>query len=227
MATKKKETKEDTTMVSGEVIQLKTYEARIKNLAGHSLLMDKMPESVSQEKGEREVRKADKVKDQKDNFRDKIYKDDENTVYLSKIAIQASMFRGAGWWEEKVFGNVKMATLIKASSAVSTYYNYLKWSPESEDYISADDDKILCFPSVVKKKNGDSIFVARPQFMTWSLTFRFDCFDPRVDIGSFEKVLKYAGYYVGLGAWRPNFGRYELLSLREVPMAETIEDIGI
>lgn len=220
MATKKKETKEDAVMVSGEVIQMKTWEAHIKELQGYSLLMDKMPESVCQEKGEKDVVKGDKVKFQKENYLDKLYRDENNMVFLHSIAIQGSMFRGAGWWEEKVFGNTKMATLIKASTAVSGNKNYLTWLPEDKDYISGDDQRIGFLDSIVRKKTGESIFVRRPEFSTWSLKFRFDSFDPRIDAGSLEIVLKYAGYYVGLGAWRPSHGRYELLSLREVPITE-------
>lgn len=223
MATKKKPD-DNSSMVSGEVIQLKTYEAHIKNLKGHELLMDKMPESVSQERGEKEVAKGDKVKLQKENYRDKIYFNEENDrVYLSKTAIQASMFRGAGWLEDKVFGLTKVASLVRVASCVSTYMNYLTWMPGDTEFILRNDTKITCFPSVVKRKDGSSVFVARPKFSTWSLKFQLDCFDPRIDIGTFEKVLKYAGYYIGLGAWRPNgFGRFELLSLREIPIEEIV-----
>lgn len=224
MATKNKEVKEETSMMSGEVIQLRTYEAQITNLAGYTLLMDKMPESVSQEKGEKDVRKGDKVKLQKENYLEKLYCDNEtNLVYLDSIAIQASMFRGAKWWEDKVFGNTKTATLIAASCAVSGKYNYLKWTPKDDEYISADDPGIRPYDSIVRRKTGESIFVRRPEFNTWSLTFHFDCFDPRIDVGSLEIVLKYAGYYVGLGAWRPNHGRFVLTSLKEMPISKVAE----
>jgi hypothetical protein len=62
-----------------------------------------------------------------------------------------------------------------------------------------------------------AIWVVRPRLDDWELEFTLELLlDERVSDDVVEEILKYAGLFVGIGAWRPKFGRFEVKSFKEV-----------
>lgn len=62
-----------------------------------------------------------------------------------------------------------------------------------------------------------AIWVVRPRIDEWELNFSIDLLqDERVSETTLKEILAYAGLYVGVGAWRPKFGRFEITSFKEV-----------
>jgi len=66
------------------------------------------------------------------------------------------------------------------------------------------------------KNTGGAVWVVRPKFDEWSLVFFIKLLqDERVSVGMLKDILSYAGLYVGIGAWRPKFGRFQVISFEE------------
>lgn len=67
------------------------------------------------------------------------------------------------------------------------------------------------------KNTGGAVWVVRPVFNKWSLSFTIDLLqDERVSPETLKAILEYSGLYIGLGAWRPKFGRFEVVSFTPV-----------
>ena len=74
--------------------------------------------------------------------------------------------------------------------------------------------------SAVKTSGGRSEH-CRPHFEEWELIFVVDCYEDMVDQRRLTNWLQIAGRRIGFGDWRPEksgaFGRFEVLSVEEVP----------
>lgn len=67
------------------------------------------------------------------------------------------------------------------------------------------------------KNTGGAVWVVRPMIEDWELEFTINLLqDERVSEGILKEILTYAGMYVGIGAWRPKYGRFEIVSWKEV-----------
>ena len=61
------------------------------------------------------------------------------------------------------------------------------------------------------KNTGGAVWVVRPCFNEWKLKFTINLLqDERVAPETLQEILAYAGLYVGIGAWRPKFGRFKI-----------------
>lgn len=61
----------------------------------------------------------------------------------------------------------------------------------------------------VPPKRGPMVKVWRPAMeVGWTLRFAFRVFDDIVDAEQVREALATAGLLVGLGAWRPEYGRF-------------------
>lgn len=67
------------------------------------------------------------------------------------------------------------------------------------------------------KNTGGAVWVVRPVFNEWELEFTMTLLqDERVEPEILKEMLTYAGLYVGIGAWRPKFGRFEVTKWEEI-----------
>ena len=56
-----------------------------------------------------------------------------------------------------------------------------------------------------------AVWVVRPRINKWELDFTINVLlDELIPIDIVKKVLEYAGLYIGVGAWRPKFGRFSI-----------------
>ena len=54
-----------------------------------------------------------------------------------------------------------------------------------------------------------AVWVVRPRIDNWELDFEITLLqDERISTDLLKEILEYAGAYVGVGAWRPKFGRF-------------------
>lgn len=66
------------------------------------------------------------------------------------------------------------------------------------------------------KTTGGAVWVVRPRFDNWSLDFELQLLqDERISSEILKDILDYAGLYVGIGAWRPKFGRFKVVKFNE------------
>jgi hypothetical protein len=63
------------------------------------------------------------------------------------------------------------------------------------------------------------MIVVRPRFNEWGLSFSIVCEDDDISTDTIEKILTYAGQFVGIGDWRPDkkgkFGKFRIVSCKE------------
>ena len=69
--------------------------------------------------------------------------------------------------------------------------------------------------SVVVSRNR--VMRTRPMFSEWGCTFRVMYDD--MERSAIDRALKHAGLYVGLSDFRPQFGRFEVVSATDVDVA--------
>lgn len=72
-----------------------------------------------------------------------------------------------------------------------------------DEYFSA-----LNFQTMVRVGPGRTLLRTRPMFKDWSLECNIIYDDTVIDISDIMKSAEDAGRLVGLGDWRPNFGRF-------------------
>lgn len=62
-----------------------------------------------------------------------------------------------------------------------------------------------------------AIWVVRPRIDKWQLKFTLNLLqDERVSSETLKDILAYAGLYVGVGGWRPKFGRFKIIKFKEI-----------
>ena len=63
---------------------------------------------------------------------------------------------------------------------------------------------------------GDRILRWRPRFNEWNLKFEIQVIDERITENILKEIVINAGKYVGIGDFRPKFGRYQVLKFAKV-----------
>lgn len=64
--------------------------------------------------------------------------------------------------------------------------------------------------SAVNRNTRGRIMVGRGRLDSWRLEFTLTCIDQRATLDDMKSILKYAGNYVGIGSYRPRYGRFEV-----------------
>lgn len=68
--------------------------------------------------------------------------------------------------------------------------------------------------SVVVPATRGRVMRARGRLDEWELEIKVTCLDPRASGDDITAILQYAGQYVGIGDYRPRFGRFEVKELK-------------
>lgn len=55
---------------------------------------------------------------------------------------------------------------------------------------------------------GKKVMRARPQFLNWSLSFDVSFMDDMIDAQDLRRIVEHAGRVIGIGTYRPRFGRF-------------------
>ena len=66
------------------------------------------------------------------------------------------------------------------------------------------------------RSTGGSIMRTRPIFPEWTLDFTLAYADDVISKDEVERALSDAGRLVGLCDWRPKFGRFQVVSCKQV-----------
>ena len=206
MATKK-ETNE--TMAGIQVTRPAFYTATIKGMAG--LLMNKMPDLSQPKASSKSQEKEDPAEKEKRLWREKLYFDGQNQVYIPGENIHECLIEGTAYWGEKVSGNKTYTDLVKSAVVVdSLYFDFDKESSLIVPFGKAANGN----PSR-GKKSGCKVYKIRPLIMPWGGLVNFHVFDPRLTLNVMKTIFTFAGTYKGVCDWRPQFGRFELIDLKE------------
>lgn len=63
--------------------------------------------------------------------------------------------------------------------------------------------------------NGKKVMRARPQFLKWAAEFDVSVMDDLLDPADVVRIVEHAGRVIGIGTYRPRFGRFEIASVKE------------
>lgn len=117
--------------------------------------------------------------------------------------LEAALFRGAA--------RTKQGTALKSALLVPMNVNPLLYrGPRTAEELWAD--KTYVHRSSVKVGTS-RVIRTRPVFPTWSVAFEGELDLEVVDKGSLQTIADTTGRLVGLGDWRPRFGRFTVTSL--------------
>lgn len=58
-------------------------------------------------------------------------------------------------------------------------------------------------------RNGGRVIRMRPIFREWAIDAEVELIENQIGVRDFERILEAAGQLIGLGSWRPRYGRFE------------------
>jgi len=104
-------------------------------------------------------------------------------------------------------GNVKIGRKSLAPFLIATVFvdGFIHLTPNHYDYIHE-------IPGKRPPKTGGACLIKRPAFKTgWIAAFDLMVMDDRINAEQIRTSLEEAGIYVGIGSWRPEYGRFILI----------------
>lgn len=150
--------------------------------------------------------KSSKVKssahDPVEEAKDCLYLNDEGKISVPAMAVLSAMRKAA-------------AQLKKAGAGKKTLKDFvfsgLQVEPEMIE-LPSQEYEVDIRPVVIQRQR---IMRARPLFKTWEMLFRIAIVDGQTwDNGNVREVLEEAGKYQGLLDFRPLFGTFEVVSMK-------------
>ena len=209
--------KQSPSALSAEVLTPKivakkaTYLVHIKGLGG--LLMNKMPDLSQPKASKSQQAKEDPHEKELRTWKDKLYTNGDRVI-LRAEALHQCLQDGAKYWGAKIPGE-----------GSKTFSNILKCGVVVED---ADLGLTIDSPFIVplgKNVNGTPtkptaamVYKIRPMVQSWEASFVMHVFDTgRLTPDVLATVLAHAGTFIGIGDWRPVYGRFEVVGLEEIP----------
>jgi len=149
---------------------------------------------------------AKKVKDLSDEeqYEMHAYKTKEGKYFLASVMIEASMTKAAASF--KMEGKKTFKDCMKGGIIV-----------DPDEIVFKQQNFVADGRWAVNASSRGSVWVVRPRIDKWDAEFSLTLLqDERVSEDILKQILEYAGLYVGVGAWRPKFGRFEVKSFEEI-----------
>jgi len=189
----------------------KVYEVEIRGV--DSILFNKIPDMSKPKTEKKDQAKIDRAELELLTWREKLYFDENNEVYIPGENIHECLKSGAQYWGQKIPGEGnKTYTDVVASSIICTNI-YLGLKKDNEEIIPFG--KMANANPSKGKKSGAKVYKIRPLVRPWGGTFDMHVFDGRLTPSILETVISYAGAFRGLCDWRPIHGRFELIRVSE------------
>ena len=174
------------------------FDVKIKGIA--PLLFNRFPEednSENKSKGKKAILSKD------DQVEKSLYKLEDGTLYHPSEHLVGAMIKAATSF--KMEGKKSFKDVVKAGIFIEP----LKIPYLLQKYV-AD------WRSVVIPSTRGRVMKGRARMDEWELQFQLICLDLRATAQDIEEILKYAGSYVGIGDYRPRYGRFEVIEFSEV-----------
>ena len=163
------------------------------------------------EKEEAAKRKTGK-KDYSEEWKSALYWDDDLGIIQPATHIEAAMIKAAVDFQIVGKGKKTYKDLFKSAVFVTPDYipHGLKGTREGlvkEGRISIDKRLV--------RVNNSGVERLRPILKDWVLEFTIEVHDDQVSLDTVHQVLEHAGRYVGIGDFRPKFGRFSVLRFEQ------------
>jgi hypothetical protein len=103
----------------------------------------------------------------------------------------------------------------------STYHTIIKSAViiEPEQILHKPNTKVEPMTSVVRippGPKGSRVPMTRAVIKKWELEFTMKVLDERINFDVLKEIVAYGGMFVGIGAWRPKYGRFDLVKFEVV-----------
>jgi len=132
-----------------------------------------------------------------------LYKDKEGRNCIPSIHIERALVKAGV--NEQVAGRGKKTYKDYMNAFVSVTQQLIPITPQEYELNR-------CFVKVMRAR----IMRTRPEFPEgWKASFDLLVVDDTIPIDTIKNILDFAGAYVGIGDWRPKFGRFQVLSFEE------------
>lgn len=174
----------------------KIVEVTIKGVC--PLLQHRFP---TEEQGEEKSRRKQKVFKAKDEAEKSLYKDGKGGVYEPAEHILAALAKAGTAFKFERRTTYKQ--IMNAGVVIE---------PDCIPLNKKTYDEIDSRPVVIERKR---IVRSRPKFNDWGLSFRICVLDDRISIPALKEILDFAGSSIGIGDYRPRFGRFMVTKFKE------------
>jgi len=190
---------------------MKMYEIKIKSICS---MLHHGAQAVGMEKTIGKKRGGEALLGNEEEWKKTIYFKKGVGVYLPAISFEACMVNAAKQF--KITGRQTATKYVK--SGIFCVDEYLPFLVDGKPIMDLDDSRIQIDKRTVKNPSTRGRNVRyRAKFDNWESTFRFIVnSDDYLKKDLLTEIIKYAGNFVGVGDYRPRFGRFELVSIKEV-----------
>jgi len=129
----------------------------------------------------------------------KTYRTKDKKLFLPSIHFKASMVKAST--DFKMAGRKSYKDYIKAGVFVS---------PE-EIILDQQEYEIFACPVVIQRAR---VMSWRPMFKEWTCEFTIQITDETINPTILKQILEAAGQYKGVGDYRPEYGRFEIVEFK-------------
>lgn len=126
-----------------------------------------------------------------------------------RISITEDMLLGAGWEGAK---KSKKGVAFKAGVLGADAFFPLEYKGPKDPLELYETDEFVDYRGVVVQNNR--VFRARPRFNPWSLTVSLLVDTTIINVADVVTSYESAGHMIGIGDFRPRFGRFEVAKLK-------------
>ena len=207
----KSETSEVSTLTSGRIITLNCHiRGIVPTIMANGAMADPTyPWAKAAREIKKGVKRGEVMSEQVANdyyhalFVGQLYLlDGKSTPYWPAENVEGMIRRGAM--------KSKRGQTAKIALTVDDNFPLIYDGPKSAEGLWKDDRFV--FKSRIGGKNGTTIN-CRCRFMEWEFKFSLLLDTEQADVGDFTRWLTDAGAYIGLSAWTPKYGRFEVVKV--------------
>lgn len=158
---------------------------------------------------EEAAKKRSGKKDYSLEWKAALYWSDDQGVIQPAVHIESAMIKAATNFIISGRGKKTYKDLFKSAVFVTPDFipHGLKGTPEK----LVEQGKILIDRRLVRVNNS-GVERLRPLIKDWSLAFAVEIHDEQIAKDTVKQVLEFAGRYIGIGDYRPKFGRFTIVS---------------
>ena len=135
-----------------------------------------------------------------------LYLNAKNQVILPSRVVEAHIAEAARKTKE---GKTALAGMFVDTDGVLEY----EGGPLTVKQLVASPDHRLTVPVAV---NQSKVIRVRPLFRNWSCSFEVSILEEMAGTATLQTWLNNGGNFVGLGDWRPRYGRYEVRAVEVI-----------
>jgi hypothetical protein len=148
--------------------------------------------------------KHKKKYDPKEECEKKLYRNKDGKIFQPAIHIEGALINAATNFQMK--GRKSYKDFFKSSVIIMPQEIFFKIPEDPENY--EIDER----PVVIQRSR---VLTWRPKWNDWEFDFSIKVLqDAMIDDSTVKEILEHAGAYVGIGSFRPKFGRFEVIKFQ-------------